>query len=256
MCDCIRWFKCKLKPPKNKATQTEDSELFITCYDHIQSQHEENFVATDTLENIVDHFNESLNNILKHLDLNFQILAYQFRSEFHSYMQYALTQASVRAIPVPQPVNFQTLQMNYQEKQEPLPNLHIKHYAIFEQHKLQDTDEEIQCQVAGARPKDPKRTWSLQPFGRRTRSQTNFAKRRARQELYRQSKHQQQYQKVLVTSAVQAALVDDTLAPPLKPYTENKDCYHPFTGTGCSGLSEEEEVTLEDNCTQPSSDSS
>ena len=144
--------------------------------------------------------------------------------------------------------------MNYQEKQEQIPNLHVEHYAIFEQHELQDTDEEIQCQVAGARPKDPTRPWSLQPFGRRTRSQASFVKRRARQELYRQSKCQQQYRQVLLTSAVQAALVDDTVAPTLKPYTENKDRYHPFTGTGCSGLSEEEEVTLEDNCTQPSSD--
>ena len=68
---------CTQDISKNKAMQTKDSELFITCYDHIQAQHEENLIATDTLENIVDHFNESLTNILKHLDVNFQILAYQ-----------------------------------------------------------------------------------------------------------------------------------------------------------------------------------
>ena len=62
---------------KNKAPQTEDSEFFIMCYDHIQVQHEENLIAADTLENIVDHFNESLNNILEHSDWNFQIVAYQ-----------------------------------------------------------------------------------------------------------------------------------------------------------------------------------
>ena len=153
---------------KDKVTQTEDSELFIMSYDHIQAQHEENLIATDTLENIVDHFNEALTNILKHSDLNFQILAYQLRSEFHGYMQYTLMQAFTTAIPVPEPVDFQTLQTSYQEKQEQIPNIHVEHYAIFEQHKLQDTDEEIQCETQGARPKDPTRPWSLQPFGRRT----------------------------------------------------------------------------------------
>ena len=104
-------------------------------------------------------------------------------------MQYALMQASAAAIPVPEPIDFQTLQTNYQEKQEQLPNLHVEHYALFEQHTLQDTDEEIQCQAEGTRPKDPMRPWSLQPFGQRMRSQASFTKRRARQELYRQSKH-------------------------------------------------------------------
>ena len=55
---------------------------------------------------------------------------------------------------------------------------------------------------------------------------------------------------------VQAALVDDTVSPTLKPYAENKGHYHPFAGTGCSGLSEEEEATLKDDCAQPSSTSS
>ena len=241
---------------KNKAMQTDDSELFIMCYDHLQAQREENLIAADTLENVVDHFNESLNNILEHSNWNFQILAYQLRSEFHGYMQYALMQASAEAIPVPEPINFQTLQMNYQEKQEQLPNLHVEHYAIFEQHALQDTDKEIQHQAEGTRPKYPMRPWSLQPFGWRMRSQASFAKRRARQELYRQSKCQQQFRQVLVMSVVQVALVDDIVAPPLKPYAENKDRYHPFTGTSCSGLPEEEETTLEENCAQPLSDSS
>ena len=168
-------------------------------------------------------------------------------------MQYTLTQASAMAIPVLEPVDFQTLQTNYQEKQEQIPNLHIEHYTIYEQHELQDTEEEIQHQEEGARPKDPFPPWSLQPFGRRTQSQASFAKRRARQELYRQSKCQQQHWQVLITSAVQATLVEDTVPFTLKPYAENKSHYHPFTGTGCSGLSEEEEVILEDDCAQPSS---
>ena len=43
-------------------------------------------------------------------------------------MQYALIQASAVAIPVPEPVDFQTLQTTYMEKQEKLPNLHVEHY--------------------------------------------------------------------------------------------------------------------------------
>ena len=54
---------------------------------------------------------------------------------------------------------------------------------------------------------------------------------------------------------VQAALVEDTVPSTLKPYAENKGCYHPFTGTGCSGLSKEEEVIMEDDCAQPLSTS-
>ena len=59
-------------------------------------------------------------------------------------MQYALTQASAAAIPVPESVDFQMLQTTYTEKQEKLPNLHVKHYAIFEKQALQDADKEIQ----------------------------------------------------------------------------------------------------------------
>ena len=56
-----------------RATQTDDSDLFITYYDHIQAQHQENLIAADTIENIVDHFHESLNSILEHSNWNFQI---------------------------------------------------------------------------------------------------------------------------------------------------------------------------------------
>ena len=76
---------------KTRATQTEDSELFITYYDHVQAQRQENLIAADTIENVVDHFHESLNNILEQSNWNFQILAYQLWSEFHGYMQYTLS---------------------------------------------------------------------------------------------------------------------------------------------------------------------
>ena len=127
-----------------RATETDESELFITNYDHVQAQHQENW--------------------------NFQILAYQLWSEFYGYMQYALTQASATAIPVPEPIDFQTLQMSYVEKHEPLANLHVEHYAVYEQKALQEADAEIERQATGARLTDPTRPWSGQPYGHRTRS--------------------------------------------------------------------------------------
>ena len=66
----------------NKSTQTDDSDLFITCYDHLQVQHQENLITTETLEHTADNFNTTLRNILEHSDWNFQALAYQLHSEF------------------------------------------------------------------------------------------------------------------------------------------------------------------------------
>ena len=103
-------------------------------------------------------------------------------------MQYALTQASAMVIPVPEPVDFQMLQTSYVEKHEPLPNLHVEHYAAYEQKALQEADAEIERQATGVRLKDPTRPWSGQSYGRRTRSQASFARWRTRQESYRQSK--------------------------------------------------------------------
>ena len=237
-----------------RETQTEDSELFITYYDHVQAQWQENLIAADTIENIIDHFHESLNNILEHSNWNFQILAYQLRSEFHSYMQYALTQASASAIPVLQPVDFQMLQTSYVEKQEPLPNLHIKHYAVYEQKALQEADAEVERQAAGARPTDSTRPWSGQPYGCQTGSQASFAKRRARQEHYQQSKCQNDYRQVIVSTAIREALAHDSVPSPLKPYAENQHPYHLFTGPGCTGFSDDTDSALEDYRVQPSTD--
>ena len=97
-------------------------------------------------------------------------------------MQYTLTQVAATAIPVLEPVNFQMLQTSCVEKQEPLPNLHKEHYAIYEQKELQEADAEVERQATGARPMDPTRPWSGQPYARQTRSQASFAKRQAQQE--------------------------------------------------------------------------
>ena len=155
---------------QTRATQTDDSDLFITYYDHVQAQQQENLIAADTIENVVDHFHESLNNILEHSNWNFQILAYQLQSEFHGYMQYALNQASAMAILVPEPVDFQMLQTSCVEKQEPLPNLHREHYAVYEQKALPEADAEVERQATGTRLMNPTRPWSGQPYGHQTRS--------------------------------------------------------------------------------------
>ena len=97
-------------------------------------------------------------------------------------MQYALTQAAATTIPVPELVDFQTLQMSCVEKQEPLPNLHKEHYAVYEKKELQEADAEVERQATGARLMNPTRPWSGQPNGHQTRSQASFAKRRAQQE--------------------------------------------------------------------------
>ena len=137
-------------------------------------------------------------------------------------MQYALTQASAMAIPVPEPVDFQMLQMSYVAKQEPLPNLHVEHYAVYEQKALQEANAEVERQSTGVRLMNPTRPWSGQPYGCQTRSQASFARRRAQQEHYRQSKRHQEYHQVIVSTAVREVLAHDSVPSPLKPYAENQ----------------------------------
>ena len=55
---------------------------------------------------------------------------------------------------------------------------------------------------------------------------------------------------------MQEALAQDSVPPPLKPYTENKHRYYLFTGTSCTGLSDDNESLLEDERAQPLTDSS
>ena len=162
-------------------------------------------------------------------------------------MQYALTQASATAIPVPEPVDFQTLQTSCVEKQEPLPNLHKEHYAVYEQKALQEADAEVgERQATDARPTDPTRPWSGQPYGHQTRSQASFAKRRAQQEHHRQLKCQNEYCQVIVSTAVREMLAHDSMPSPLRPYAETQHPYHPFTRPGCTGLSDETDSLLEE----------
>ena len=52
------------------------------------------------------------------------------------------------------------------------------------------------------------------------------------------------------------ALAHDSVPSPLKPYPENQHPYHPFTGTGCTGLSNDNDSVLEDHRAQPAVDPS
>ena len=103
---------------------------------------------------------------------------------------------------------------------------------------------------------DPTRPWSGQPYACRTRSQVSFAKRRARQEHHRQSKCQNEYHQVIVSTTVREALAHDSVPSPLRPYAEAQHPYHPFTGPGCTGLSDETDSLLEEPREQFSIDQS
>ena len=110
-------------------------------------------------------------------------------------MQYALMQAAAIAIPVSEPIDFQTL------PNRPCPdilNLHFKHHKQFETFEIQEANDKIQQESQGTRPKDHMRPWSTHPFGRWIRSQTSFTRHSARQEDYIQSKKWEKFDWTLV----------------------------------------------------------
>ena len=84
----------------------------------------------------------------------------------------------------------------------------------------------------------------------------SFAKRRARQEHHHQSKRQNEYHQVIVLTTVREALAHDSVPLPLRPYAETQHPYHPFTGPGCTGLSDETDSLLEEPGEQFSIDQS
>ena len=55
---------------------------------------------------------------------------------------------------------------------------------------------------------------------------------------------------MIVSTAVREALAHDSVPAPLKPYAENQHPYHPFTGPGCTGLSDDTDSVLEDSKAQ------
>ena len=68
------------------AVQTEDSDIFYTCYKHVQAQRQENLCASEVLDETVETFTDSLYNITDRLDKNFQFLTVQLRAEFDAYL--------------------------------------------------------------------------------------------------------------------------------------------------------------------------
>ena len=89
------------------AVQTDDSDLFYTCYEHIEAQCQENLLTSKVLDETVDMFMDSLYHITDHLDKNFQFLTVQLWAEFNSYMQYALGLSTGEFVPVLAPHNFE-----------------------------------------------------------------------------------------------------------------------------------------------------
>ena len=59
---------------------------------------------------------------------------------------------------------------------------------------------------------------------------------------------------MIVSTAVREALAHDSVPSPLKPYAENQHPYHPFTGPGCTGLSDDMDSVLEESGAQSSID--
>ena len=51
---------------------------------------------------------------------------------------------------------------------------------------------------------------------------------------------------MIILTAVREALANDSVPSPLRPYAETQHPYHPFTGPGCTGLSDETDSLLEE----------
>ena len=59
---------------------------------------------------------------------------------------------------------------------------------------------------------------------------------------------------MIVSTSVREALAHDSIPSPLKPYAKNQHPYHPFTGPGCTGFSDDTDSALEDYRVQSSID--
>ena len=63
-----------------------------------------------------------------------------------------------------------------------------------------------------------------------------------------------EYHQVIVLTAVREVLAHDSVPSPLRSYAETQHPYHPFTGPGCTGLSDETDSLLEEPREQSSID--
>ena len=59
---------------------------------------------------------------------------------------------------------------------------------------------------------------------------------------------------MIVLTTVREALAHDSMPSPLRPYAETQQPFHPLTGPGCTGLSDETDSLLEEPGEQSSID--
>ena len=204
-----------------KFTQTDDSEAFYTLYEHTQAQRQETLLLEEQLDRTLQQFSRSLGDIIEHHDRNFQYLTHQLRSEFNAYMQFALSNAVTCVIPIPPPLRFNTPgSSNF----PPIPDFctGYNHIFIGEFDKI---EVEIQRNITnreaqGMQPPEKQRPWLQHPFGRRTRSQEQFARRHAQHEEHLKCKREEQSHQLLVSPAVQAAITPIPLHRPTKEDTD------------------------------------
>ena len=144
------------------AVQTEDSDLFYTCYDYVEAQRQENLFTSEVLDETVDTFQDLLQDITDRLDKNFQFLTVQLRAEFDSYLQYALGISTGEYL----------LRHNLENTSTPRLPYHSRFsYLILPAYnpiwKLWNklANEDIQHQAEGDRPLDKNRPWLHKSFG-------------------------------------------------------------------------------------------
>ena len=203
------------------STQTDDSAAFYTFYKHTQAQRQETLLLEEQLDRALSQFNRSLHDIIEHQDKNFQFLTHQLRCEFNAYMQFALSNAVNRVIPIPPPLRF-----NHPGSANfpPVPDFRAAYNTQFVE-EFDKIEVEIQNGITeqeakGARPPEKQRPWSQYPFGRRTCSQEQYAKRQAQREEYLERKRQTKSHEILVSAAVQATLSPTTLHRPTREDAE------------------------------------
>ena len=136
------------------AVQTDDSNLFYTCYEHVEAQRQENLLTAEVLDETVETFENSLYNIQDRLDKNFQFLTIQLRTEFDNYLQYSLGIQSGQYLEVPAPHDLKN-PVCHQYPQ--IPDLVTSYYQPlihFENFEIKLANEDIERQSQGGQPQD------------------------------------------------------------------------------------------------------
>ena len=131
------------------AVQTEDSDLFYTCYDYVETQRQENLLTSEVLDEMVDTFQDSLQHITNRLDKNFQFLTVQLHVEFDSYLQYTL---GISTGEVDTVLIRHNLENPSTHDYPTIPDLVTSFYqpiTQFENFEITLANEDIQCQAEG-----------------------------------------------------------------------------------------------------------